>query len=115
MYRFSLRGWYIDALYDFAVSCLVMLAARILVWGDEHIVDGAVNLAGRATVLLARIAAAFDKYVIDGFVTLVGATVQFFGLMARSIQTGRIQTYLTWVVAAVLVILVILRFALFHS
>ncbi len=115
IYRFSLRGWYIDTIYDFAVVGSVMLLARVTAWGDEYILDGAVNLAGRGTVLLARIAGAFDKYIIDGIVTFVGATVQFFGLMARSIQTGRIQTYLTWVVAAVLVILIILRFALFHS
>ena len=115
IYRFSFRGWYIDPLYEHAVAGSVLFTARILAWSDEHLIDGAVNLAGRATVLLARVAAAFDKYVIDGLVTLVGATVQFFGLMARSVQTGRIQTYLTWVIAAVLVILVILRFALFHS
>ena len=114
-YRFSLRGWYIDAIYDYAVVDSVMLSSRMSAWVDRHIIDGAVNLAGRATVLLARITGAFDKYVIDGLVTLVGATVQFFGLMARGIQTGRIQTYLTWIVAAVVVILVILRFALFHS
>ena len=115
LYRFSFRGWYIDPLYEYAVAGFVMLTARVLAWGDEHIIDGAVNLAGRATVLIARSAAAFDKYVIDGIVTLVGATVQFFGLMARSVQTGRVQTYLTWVIAAVLVTLLILRFALFHS
>ncbi|MFI5201088.1 MAG: NADH-quinone oxidoreductase subunit L [Candidatus Kapaibacterium sp.] len=114
LYWFSFRGWYIDTIYDYAVADTVTLAARISAWIDLRIIDGAVNLAGRATVLLARITGAFDKYVIDGLVTLVGATVQFLGLMARSIQTGRIQTYLTWVVAAVVVILLILRFSLFH-
>ncbi|HET6400191.1 MAG TPA: NADH-quinone oxidoreductase subunit L [Candidatus Kapabacteria bacterium] len=114
LYRFSLHGWYIDTIYDYTVADTVTLAARVSAWIDRRIIDGAVNLAGRATVVLARITGAFDKYVVDGLVTLVGATVQFFGLMARSIQTGRIQTYLTWVVAAVVVILLILRFSLFH-
>ena len=114
-YRFSVRGWYIDTIYDYVIVDTIILSARISAWIDHHIIDGAVNLAGRGTVLLARITGAFDKYVVDGLVTLLGATVQFLGLMARSVQAGRIQTYLTWVVAAVVVILVILRFALFHS
>lgn len=115
LYWFSLRGWYIDPIYEYVVVDTVTLSARISAWIDRRIIDGAVNLAGRGTVLLARITGAFDKYVVDGLVTLVGATVQFLGLMARGVQTGRIQTYLTWVVAAVVVILVILRFTLFHS
>lgn len=115
LYWLSFRGWYFDTIYDYAVVDTVMLSARISAWIDRRVIDGAVNLAGRATVLLARITGAFDKYVIDGLVTLVGATVQFLGLMARSTQTGRIQTYLTWVVAAVVVILLIIRFSLFHS
>jgi len=112
---FLQKGWYIDPIYNYAVVDTVTFTARMLAWFDRRVLDGAVNLAGRTTVVTARFAGAFDKYVIDGLVTLVGATVQFFGLMARSVQTGRIQTYLTWVVAAVVVILVILRFTMFHS
>ncbi len=111
---FFRRGWYIDTIYHYVVVDTVTFTARALGWADLHILDGAVNLAGRSAVLTSRIAGAFDKYVVDGVVTLVGATVQFFGLMARSVQTGRIQTYLTWVVAAVVVMLAILRFSPFH-
>jgi NADH-quinone oxidoreductase subunit L len=111
---FLRKGWYLDTVYHYIVVDTVTFTARAIGWFDFHILDGVVNLAGRTTVLTARIAGAFDKYVVDGFVTLVGATVQFFGLMARSIQTGRVQTYLTWVVAAVVVILVLLRFSMFH-
>jgi NADH-quinone oxidoreductase subunit L len=111
---FLQNGWYLDWVYHYVVVDTVTFTARAIGWADFHILDGAVNLAGRMTVLIGRIAGAFDKYIVDGFVTLVGAMVQFLGLMARSIQTGRIQTYLTWVVAAVVVILVLLRFSLFH-
>ncbi len=111
---FFRRGWYIDSLYHFVVVDTVTFIARVVAWTDRRILDSAVNLAGSLTVIVARFAGAFDKYVVDGLVTLMGATVQFFGLMARSIQTGRIQTYLTWVVATVVLILVILRFSPFH-
>ncbi len=112
---FLQKGWYFDTIYEYAIVDTVTLGARMVGWFDRNILDGAVNLASRTTVILARITGAFDKYVVDGLVTLVGASVQFLGLMARSVQTGRIPTYLTWVVAAVVVILVILRFAIFHS
>jgi NADH-quinone oxidoreductase subunit L len=114
LYLFSRKGWYLDAIYHYVVVDTVTFTARATLWFDCHILDGAVNLAGRLTVHIARITGAFDKYVVDGLVTLVGATVQFFGLMARSVQTGRIQAYLTWVIAAVVLILVILRFSMFH-
>jgi hypothetical protein len=111
---FFQKGWYIDTIYEYVVVDTVTFTSRVIAWIDRMLLDGAVNLAGRSTVVVARIAGAFDKYVVDGIVTLVGASVQFFGLMARSVQTGRIQTYLTWVVAAVVVILFILRFSLIH-
>lgn len=114
LYLFSYRGWFWDELYGLAVAKPVVILSRAVGWFDHRILDGAVNLAGKLTVLFARIVAAFDKYVIDGIVNLTGAIVQFFGLMARSVQTGRIQTYLSWVVATIVVLLVLLRFSLLH-
>src|SRR5205807_123070 len=97
-FQFSERGWYIDDMYEYVVEGTVLFTARMTRWFDENILDAGVNLAARLTVLAARITGWFDRYVVDGIVTLVGATVQFFGLMTRSVQTGRIQTYLAWVV-----------------
>jgi NADH-quinone oxidoreductase subunit L len=110
LYQFSIRGWYIDEIYDYAVVGTVLLTARVAIWTDENILDGIVNASARVTVFAARMVGWFDKYVVDGIVTLVGATVQFLGLMTRSIQTGRIQTYLAWVIAGVVVLFVIVRY-----
>jgi NADH-quinone oxidoreductase subunit L len=109
---FLRKGWYIDRLYGYIFVDTVTFASRASAWTDTHILDGAVNLAARSTVLLSRLAGWFDRYVVDGIVSFVGAMVQFLGLMTRSVQTGRIQTYLTWVVAAVVVTFVIIRIAL---
>ncbi len=111
IHRFIERGWYLDRIYEYAIVDTITLTARFSGWADRNIIDGAVNLAAHLTVTLSRLAGAFDKYVVDGLVTLVGATVQFFGLMARSVQTGRIQTYLMWIIATVVIILMILWFA----
>ena len=110
VYRYSLRGWYFDELYEFAVIAPFVLLARALAWGDVHVIDGVVNATAHGTVLLSRVVGWFDRYVVDGIVTLVGATVQFFGLMTRSLQTGRIQTYLAWVVASVVALFVVIHY-----
>jgi NADH-quinone oxidoreductase subunit L len=111
---FLRKGWYIDKLYGYAFIDTVTYVSRASAWTDRHIIDGAVNLAARSTVLLARSAGWFDRYIVDGIVSFVGAMIQFLGLMVRSVQTGRIQTYLTWVVAAVVVAFVIIRIVLAH-
>ncbi len=106
--QFSLRAWYIDVAYEYTVVGAVLLTSRIISWADDAIVDGAVNASARATVVTARILSLFDRFVVDGIVTLAGATVQFLGLMIRSLQSGRIQTYLAWVVASVIAIFVVM-------
>ena len=50
-YTFSFRGWYFDALYEFVVVDTVVFTSRIAAWFDRRILDGLVNLAGRATVV----------------------------------------------------------------
>lgn len=45
----------------------------------------------------------FDKYVIDGAVNGVAYFSGFFGLVFRKFQTGRVQTYLVFVLLAVLI------------
>ncbi len=114
LYTFSFRGWFIDDLYEFVFSDTIIFSSRVSAWVDRVVIDGLVNLAARVAVLLSRIVGWFDRYVVDGLVTLTGATIQFLGLMARSVQSGRIQTYLTWVVAAVVAIFFIAWWALAH-
>lgn len=111
-YAISQHGWYIDQVYDYAIVGTTLLTARITAWSDEHLIDGAVNASAAGTVLIARIIGYFDRFVVDGVVKLLGASVQFLGLMARSLQTGRIQTYLAWVVASVIVIFAVAWYVL---
>ena len=110
IYQFSIKGWYIDQFYDYVIVGTVLLTARVAIWTDETILDGIVNASARVTVFAARIVGWFDTYVVDGIVTVVGAIVQFLGLMIRSMQTGRIQTYLAWVIAGVVALFVIVRY-----
>jgi NADH-quinone oxidoreductase subunit L len=54
-------------------------------------------------------AGGFDHYVVDGLVNGVGYFSGFFGILLRKLQTGRVQTYLAFVIFGVMVLFYILR------
>jgi NADH-quinone oxidoreductase subunit L len=46
----------------------------------------------------------FDNHIVDGLVNATAYLAGFLGLLARRIQTGRVQTYLVFVILGVLVL-----------
>jgi NADH-quinone oxidoreductase subunit L len=102
---FLANRWYQDNLYEkFFPVGVTMLLSRLLAWFDQNIVDGIVNGVGSLTVGLSRVSAAFDTYVVDGIVNSLAGIAQFFGLLFRQLQTGRVQTYVVYVVIGVVVL-----------
>ncbi|MEI8133797.1 MAG: NADH-quinone oxidoreductase subunit L [bacterium] len=108
LYRFSLNKWYFDELYEFAFVGSFMLFARMCSWFDTNIVDGAVNGVGKVTIVFSKLNGWFDKYIVDGLVNLTAGITQLIGSMFRSVQTGKIQTYLAWTMAGVVVVFAVL-------
>ncbi len=104
LYNFSLNKWYFDELYEFAFVGTFMLIARSCAWFDTNVVDGIVNGVGRSTVVVAKVNGWFDKYIVDGLVNLTAGISQIIGLFFRSFQTGKIQSYMAWTLAIVVVI-----------
>ena len=43
----------------------------------------------------------FDNKIVDGMVNLVAYLAGFFGLITRRIQTGKVQTYIAFVLLGV--------------
>lgn len=110
IHAFSRRKLFLDELYDFLITDTVLLFSRIVAWIDDHIIDKFVNLVGSIPVPLARASGWFDKYIVDGIVSLLGGIAQFFGLMIRTLQTGRIQTYLAWTLTGMIFTVLVVRF-----
>jgi len=108
LYRFSFNKWYIDEFYEFAFVGSFMLFGRICSWFDTHIVDGAVNGVGRVTIVFSKIGGWIDKYIVDGLVNLTAGVTQIIGLGFRSVQTGKIQTYLAWTLAGVVIVFAVI-------
>ncbi|HET7152457.1 MAG TPA: proton-conducting transporter membrane subunit, partial [Candidatus Kapabacteria bacterium] len=105
VHTFLYNKWYFDDLYEkiFPVAFVLLLSKGLNLF-DKYVVDGAVNGTAWITVLVSSISAWFDRVVVDGSVNLIAGITQFFGVVFRITQTGKVQTYLAWVVFGVLAI-----------
>jgi NADH-quinone oxidoreductase subunit L len=85
--------YYVDELYGATVISGTFAAGSGLWSVDRTVVDGAVNGAGRLTVIGSWFSGLTDRSVVDGLVNLVGWIVQESSLVFRRFQTGLVQNY----------------------
>jgi proton-translocating NADH-quinone oxidoreductase chain L len=94
VYTFLQHKWYFDELYDFLFVRPTLSLARGLAWLDQKGVDAVVNGAASLTELLSRAEGIFDRIAVDGLVNLTAQGVYVLGDYGRSLQTGRLRSYL---------------------
>ena len=99
--------YYVDELYAATVVKGSVGIARTFSRFDGTIIDGAVNFAGAIGRFLGRVDAAIDRYLVDGAVNAVAAATLGVGRSFRTIQTGRIQTYLYGALGGALVVVLL--------
>ncbi|MBM4157581.1 MAG: NADH-quinone oxidoreductase subunit L [Ignavibacteria bacterium] len=109
VYNFLYNKWYFDELYGFAVVGLTLAVSRISKWFDNNIIDGIVNGSAYLTKKISGISGSFDKYFIDGLVNFCGFFVGAFGFIFKKFQTGKIQTYLTFLIIGIILLYLIFR------
>jgi len=110
LYLFSLNKWYFDELYHYTAVSFVMLLSKLSELFDKYVVDGIVNGSAALIKKISDFSGLFDKYIVDGLVNLSAGTVAFFGAIFRKTQTGRIQTYIAFLVFGVIVLYIVFRF-----
>lgn len=96
--------FYAATVYRFTLWWAVVCAAF-----DRIVIDGIVNGTGYLTRMVSWVSGLCDRYIVDGAVNGVAAVLQGAGEGFRRIQTGRVQTYLVYVSASVLVLILIYR------
>jgi NADH:ubiquinone oxidoreductase subunit 5 (subunit L)/multisubunit Na+/H+ antiporter MnhA subunit len=99
VYHLVANKYYIDEFVNATVIRATLELSALQRWLDENLVDGLVNGAGVLNRQLGFFAAAFDRTVVDGAVNGVALVTQAFGSVARLLQTGRIQQYVSFAVA----------------
>jgi NADH-quinone oxidoreductase subunit L len=92
-HRVLSHKYYVDELYDATVISGTFAAGEGLWTVDRNVVDGAVNGAGKLTVVGSWFSGLTDRRVVDGLVNLVGWIVQESSLAFRRFQTGLVQNY----------------------
>jgi NADH-quinone oxidoreductase subunit L len=109
IYNFSLNKWFFDEFYEGVIIAATLGLTRVLRWFDDTVIDGVVNGAAFVTQKTSKGSGKFDNGFIDGLVNLVAGIVMFFGLLFRKIQTGKIQTYLAYVLFGIIIFYFIFR------
>jgi len=105
-----LQGQYFfDELYAATVYRATLWWAAVCSAFDRIVIDGIVNGTGYLTRAVAWASGLCDRYLVDGAVNGVATVLQGAGEGLRRVQTGRIQTYLVYVSASVLVLILIYR------
>ena len=101
---YDFDGLYADNMYHFTLWWASICSAF-----DRYVIDGIVNGTGYLTRMVSWVSGLCDRYIVDGAVNGVAAVLQGAGEGFRRVQTGRVQTYLVYVSASVLVLIVIYR------
>jgi len=109
LYKLSYNKWYVDEIYHATFIAGTLGLAKLLNWFDKYIVDGIVNGSAYVTMQLSKLHGWFDTYFIDGFVNFTALVSGFIGLAFRKLQTGKVQTYLVFVIFSVLVLFFIFK------
>ena len=109
LYNFSLNKWYFDEFYHKTFVAFTIGLSKLLAWLDSKIIDGIINASAFLTKHFSFFIGNFDKYVIDGIVNFTAYFNGFAGLLVRRIQTGKVQSYLAFVIFSIVILLFIFK------
>ncbi len=99
--------YFVDELYAVIVVKPSLAVARAFSGFDGAVIDGLVNFAGAVGRFLGRLDAWIDRVFVDGAVNAVAWATIGLGRSFRTIQTGRIQTYLYGALGGALVVVLL--------
>ncbi|RIV22396.1 NADH-quinone oxidoreductase subunit L [Fibrisoma montanum] len=103
--RLSVEYGFLDTLYQVVVIKPVRQLASLLYRADQRVVDGAVNGLGIGSVVTAHLTNVLDRWGVDGIVNGAAWVAGRLGRLTRSVQNGRIQSYITAAVVGLLLML----------
>ena len=94
LYRLLSNKYYIDEIYEAALIKPCFRLAESAARFDLGVVDGAVNLTARVSVVLSKMQSWFDLYIVDGIVNMVANIAWLCSAILRRLQTGLVQNYI---------------------
>ena len=94
-----------DAVYDVLVIRPYLAFTGMLSTFDRSVIDGAVNGTAKGYVRLSGLSWRFDGSVVDGAINGLARITRRVGTSLRALQTGRLQSYQRYVLAAVVLLM----------
>ena len=105
-YQALVQKLYFDLTYEWLIIRPFVALTHVLARFDLGAIDRLVNEAGRAWVSLSLGSSVFDARVIDGSVNGIARSVRGAGARARTLESGRVQTYQRLIVGALLLLMI---------
>ncbi len=109
LYKLSYNKWYFDEFYNAVFVAGTLGLSKALAWFDAKVIDGIVNGSAAVTRGISRFSGRFDNVVVDGAVNFAAYFSGFIGLIFRRFQTGRVQTYIIFVVFSLIILLFLFK------
>jgi NADH-quinone oxidoreductase subunit L len=103
--RLSQEYGFLDTIYQTLIINPTLALTALLNRADQRLVDRTVNGIGVSSVVLAHLTSGLDRYGVDGLINGVAWFAGQLGRITRSIQSGRVQSYITAAVVGLLVLL----------
>jgi NADH-quinone oxidoreductase subunit L len=100
--RFLTPHFYLDWISDQTYN-LVDRLSTLSHWIDRKVIDKVIHGLTYLQVSLAHITGWSDRYIVDGLVSGVAYSAKGIGLLTRSLANGKIQSYMLWALAGLLI------------
>ena len=112
MYDLSLNKYYFDENYDKYLYQPTIRLAKKIAWIDWELYDKYfINGFGHMTAWASRVTGKFDYEIIDQImVDGAGRIASRLGILLKKVQTGRLQNYLLYVTAGIIILMIIQSF-----
>lgn len=103
--KFIEHGFGLDTLYQKTFGVLTFKLAVVTNSIDKRWIDGFLHMVAYGQVVIAHGIAWFDQYILDGIVNAGAKLAKSLGSLTRSFQGGKIQLYIFWAVAGLIIFL----------
>jgi NADH-quinone oxidoreductase subunit L len=99
------KGLKLDMVYQKTFGAFIIKLASVAETADKKWIDGFVHFTAYTQVVIAHGIAWFDHYIVDGVVNAGAGLAKSLGSLTRSFQGGKVQLYIFWAVAGLIIFL----------
>jgi NADH-quinone oxidoreductase subunit L len=110
--NFLTHNFFIDKFYQIGIIKPSLTLAQASQTVDTDWIDSMLHRIVYAQIAFSHLVGWGDRVVIDGLVNLLAKTGKSIGSASRSFSNGKIQSYITWAMLAVIIFIIYIIFYL---